>query len=195
MDCSTGLRPVKGLLYAATVTLAVVTSFFCLSCRGNNKQLGEAVTNRDSTSVMTTCGVDMLISEDGVIRYHVIAEEWKVFDKMKPPFYSMEKGVQLEVLDSLMQVESSIVADTAYYMIDDEIWELRRNVHSENVNNEKFDTHLLFVDNRRNRMYSDSLIRIEQADQIIVGHGFDANSNLTEYTIRKTEGVFPIKDE
>ena len=195
MDHSTGSRPVKGILYAATVILAVVTSFFCLSCRGNNKQLGEAVTSRDSTSVMTTLGVDMLISEDGVIRYHVIAEEWKIFDKMKPPFYSMEQGVMLEILDSVMQVESSIIADTAYYWVDDEIWELRRNVHAENINDEKFDTHLLFVNNRRNRMYSDSLIRIEQADQIIIGHGFDANSNLTEYTIRKTEGVFPVKDE
>ena len=195
MDHTTGRGPMKKIMYVATVILAVVSSFFCLSCGGSGKQFGAAVTSRDSTSVMTTLGVDMLISEDGVVRYHVIAEEWEVFDKMKPPFYSMEKGVLLEILDSLMQVESSIVADTAYYMIDDEIWELRRNVHAENIKKEKFDTHLLFVNNRRNRMYSDSLIRIEQADQIIIGHGFDANSNLTEYTIRKTEGVFPFKDE
>ena len=62
----------------------------------------------------------MLISENGVIRYHVIAEEWKIFDKMKPPFYSMEQGVTLEILDSLMQIESTLKADTAYYMIDDD---------------------------------------------------------------------------
>ena len=66
--------------YLATVILAVVSSFFCLSSCGNkDKQLGPAVTNRDSTSVVTTRGVDMLISENGIIRYHVIAEEWKIF--------------------------------------------------------------------------------------------------------------------
>lgn len=191
---TTGLEPMIKKTYLATVILAVVSSFFCLSCSNKDKQLGPAVTSRDSTSVITTRGVDMLISENGMIRYHVIAEEWKIFDKMKPPFYSMEEGVMLEILDSLMQVESKLVADTAYYMIDDEIWHLISNVHAENIKNEEFDTPELFVNNHTNRMYSDSVIHIRQEKQIIVGHGFESNGNLTEYTIRKTEGVFPITD-
>jgi len=191
---TTGQEPMINKTYLATVILAVVSSFFCLSCGNKDKQLGPAVTSRDSTSVITTRGVDMLISENGVIRYHVIAEEWKIFDKMKPPFYSMEQGVMLEILDSLMQVESMIEADTAYYMIDDEKWHLRHNVHAENIENEEFDTPELFVDNRIRKMYSDSIIRIRQEKQTIVGHGFESNTSLTEYTIRKTEGVFPVTD-
>lgn len=194
MTPDTGLGPMKYRTYLTTVFIAVVMSFFCLSCGNKEKQLGEAVTNRDSTSVMTTRGVDMYVSEEGIIRYHVIAEEWKIFDKMKPPFYSMEQGVLLEILDSLMQVESMIEADTAYYMIDDEIWHLRHDVHAENVQQEQFDTQELFIDNRRDRMYSDSLICIKQEKQMIVGHGFESNGNLTKYTIRKTEGVFPITE-
>ena len=180
--------------HLATVILAVGASFFCLSCSTRDKQFGPAVTSRDSTSVITTRGVDMLVSENGIIRYHVIAEEWKVFDKMDPPFYSMEQGVLLEILDSLMQVESMLEADTAYYMINEEKWHLRHNVHAENIQNEEFDTQELFVNNRSNKMYSDSLIRIRQDKQIIVGRGFESNSSLTEYTIRKTEGVFPVTD-
>ena len=191
---TTGLEPMIKRTYLATVILAVVSSFFCLSCGNRDKQLGPAVTNRDSTSVITTRGVDMLISENGVIRYHVIAEEWKIFDKMNPPFYSMEQGVMLEILDSVMEVESKLVADTAFYMMNEEIWHLRHNVHAENVKKEEFDTNELFVDNRNNRMYSDSLIHIKQEKQIITGRGFESNSNLTEYTIRKTEGVFPFTE-
>ena len=180
--------------YLTTVIIAVVMSFFCPSCGNKEKQLGEAVTNRDSTSVMTTRGVDMYISEEGIIRYHVIAEEWKYFDKMDPPFYSMEMGVLLEILDSVMQVESMLEADTAYYMINDELWHLRNNVHAENVKQEQFDTQELYINNSLNRMYSDSLIRIKQEKQILVGHGFESNTNLTKYTILKTEGVFPITE-
>ena len=191
---TTGWQPMINRTYLATVILAVVSSFFCLSCGNRDKQLGPAVTSRDSTSVVTTFGVDMLISEQGVVRYHVIAEEWKYFDKMDPPIYSMEQGVLLEILDSLMQVESMIEADTAYYMINDELWHLRHNVHAENIKNEEFDTPELFVNNNTKKMYSDSIIHIRQERQIIVGHGFVSNSNLTEYTIRKTEGVFPITD-
>ena len=191
---TTGKKPMIYRTHLATVILAVVSSFFCLSCSNRDKQFGPAVTSRDSTSVITTRGVDMLVSENGIIRYHVIAEEWKVFDKMDPPFYSMEQGVLLEILDSLMQVESMLEADTAYYMINEEKWHLRHNVHAENIQNEEFDTQELFVNNRSNKMYSDSLIRIRQDKQIIVGRGFESNSSLTEYTIRKTEGVFPVTD-
>ena len=191
---STGLEPMRYKTYLATVIMAVVSSFFCSSCGNKDKQLGSAITNRDSTSVITTRGVDMLISENGVIRYHVIAEEWKIFDKMDPPFYSMEQGVLLEILDTLMQVESTLRADTAYYMNNEELWRLKHDVHAENIKKEEFDTQELYVSNRSNRMYSDSLIRIKQDKQIIIGHGFESNSNLTEYTIRKTEGVFPVTD-
>ena len=194
MIYTTGPEPMRTRMYLATVILAVVSSFFCLSCSNKDKQLGPAVTSRDSTSVITTRGVDMFISENGIIRYHVIAEEWKIFDKMKPPFYSMEQGVTLEILDSLMQPESMLRADTAYYMMESKIWHLRHDVHAQNIKNEEFDTQELFVNNNTDRMYSDSLIRIKQDRQIITGHGFESNGNLTEYTIRRTEGVFPVTD-
>lgn len=191
---SIGSEPRYSITYLATVILAVVSSFFCFSCGDRGKQLGAAITSRDSTSVVTTMGVDMLISENGVIRYHVIAEEWKIFDKMDPPFFSMEKGVYLEVLDSLMQPESTLKADTAYYLNESKLWHLIHNVHAENIKNEEFDTQELYVDNRSDKMYSDSLINIRQDKQIIIGHGFESNGNLTEYTIRHTEGVFPVTD-
>ena len=190
----TGLAPMKYRTYLTTVIITVVMSFFCPSCGNKDRQLGAAVTNRDSTSVVTTRGVDMLISENGIIRYHVIAEEWKIFDKMAPPFYSMEQGVLLEILDSVMQVESMLVADTAYYLNNTKIWHLISNVHAENVKHEEFDTQELFIDNNGDRMYSDSLIHIKQEKQVLVGHGFESNTNLTQYTIRKTEGVFPITE-
>ncbi|MCQ2064419.1 MAG: LPS export ABC transporter periplasmic protein LptC [Bacteroidaceae bacterium] len=189
-----GTVPSRRIMYAATVILAVVTSFFCLSCGNGGKQFGAAVTSRDSMSVMTTYGVSMLISENGVVHYRVSAEEWKVFDRLNPPFHAMEQGVLLHVLDTAMNVESSISADTAYDYYDKKLWELRGNVHAENVKHEKFDTELLFWDDRRGKIYSDSLIRIEQENQIIIGHGFESNSNMTEYTIRKTEGIFPVQD-
>ena len=155
--------------YLTTVIIAVVMSFFGTSCGKKDKQLGDAITNRDSASVMTTIGVDMYISEEGIIRYHVIAEEWKYFDKLKPQLYSMEQGILLEILDSLMQVESILEADTAYYNIDEELWRLRHNVHAENIQQEEFDTQELYVNNNQDRMYSDSLIRIKQDRQLIVG--------------------------
>lgn len=189
-----GSGPVSKYNSTATVILAVVLPFLCLSCSGRGKQLGDAIMNRDSTSVMTTVDVDMLISENGSVRYHVTAPEWMVFDSLEPPRYSLEKGVFLEIYDSLMQVESTLEADTAYYFMRTELWQLIGNVHARNLNGDSFDTQELFINNANNHIYSDSAISIRQPERILNGVGFESNGNMTEYFIRHSSGVFPIRD-
>lgn len=194
MTQDSGSVPLSTKLCMATVLVAVVLPFLCLSCGNNGKQFAAAITNRDSVSVMTTYGVDMLISENGAVRYHVTADEWMVFDKMKPAYYSMEKGVYLEIYDSLMEVESTLRADTAYYFMDNELWKLAGNVHAQNVNGDEFDAPILFMNNRTDRIYSDDSISIHQPDRVLKGKGFESNGNMTEYYIRHTTGIFPIRD-
>lgn len=43
--------------------------------------MGARVVNRDSLPVMTTRGVSKLITDSGVVRYKIIAEEWRVYDR------------------------------------------------------------------------------------------------------------------
>lgn len=173
---------------------AFVMLVFAVSCDKNSNRLGQAINSRDSSSVMTTRGLTSLISEDGIVKYKIQTEEWEVFDKMNPPYWSFEKGVYLEVYDSAKQVQSTVTADTAYYYSEKKLWELRSNVHSKNVNDEEFITNLLFWDQNYEKVYSDSLIRIRQEKQVIVGTGFESDQSFTRYTIRKTEGIFPIKE-
>jgi LPS export ABC transporter protein LptC len=92
-------------------------------------------------------------------------------------------------------VEAVIVADTAYYYDKQELWELRGNVHIENEQDEQFDTQLLFWNQKTKRVYSDLYIRIRQQKRIITGIGFTSNQDFTNYTIRQTQGIFPVKEE
>lgn len=194
MSYMAGSKTVHESFVRTAVFLTVVLSHICISCGGSGKQYAQAVTSRDSSSFVTTYGADVLISENGTVRYHVIAEEWMMFDRMNPPFWRLNKGVYLEIYDSLMQVESTLKADTAIYFNKKGLWQLRSNVHAENVDNEQFDTPELFINNTSHRIYSDSLIRISQEDRILVGVGFESNSNMTEYFIKHTKGVFPVSD-
>lgn len=165
------------------------------ACSGKKKTLGEAITERDSLPVMDTRGVMTLISDSGLIRYRINTEEWKVFDRKNPPHWSFEKGVYLEKFDTLFQVEASIEADTAYFFTKEELWKLMGNVHIQNLKGEKFDTDLLYWDQKRERVYSNQFIRIEQPDRIITGRGFESNQEMTVYTIHKPEGIFYVDEE
>ena len=175
-------------------TSVVVMLLLFSSCSGREKNLGEAITERDSLPVMDTRGVTTLVSDSGVTRYRVNAEEWLVFDRKNPPYWAFEKGVYLEKFDSLFQIEASIEADTAYYYNKKELWKLIGNVHVQNLKGEKFDTELLYWDQRKEKVYSDRFIRIEQPDRVITGRGFESNQQMTAYTIHKPEGIFYVDE-
>ena len=179
-----------------TIAFGAVVMFLLFSaCSGRHKDMGAAITERDSLPVMDTKGVMTLISDSGVTRYRINTEEWLVFDRKNPPYWAFEKGVYLEKFDSIFQVEASIKADTAYFFNKEELWKLMGNVHIQNLKGEQFDTELLYWDQRAQRIYSDEFIRIEQPDRIITGHGFESNQQMTVYTIRKPEGIFYVDEE
>lgn len=193
------LQPVNVVYHKnASITIvlgAMVMLLLFSSCSGKKKELGDAITERDSMAVMDTREVTTLVSDSGVTRYRINTEEWLVFDRKNPPYWAFEKGVYLEKFDSLFRVEASIKADTAYFFNKEELWKLMGNVHIQNLKGERFDTELLYWDQRGRRIYSDEFIRIEQPDRIITGHGFESNQQMTVYTIRKPEGIFYVDEE
>ena len=155
----------------------------------------EAIANRDSVPVMVTRGVSSYVSDSGVVRYKIITEEWQVFDRLVPSRWTFEKGIYLEKFNNDLIVDATIVADTAYYYDKEELWELRGNVHIENEQDEQFDTQLLFWNQKTKQVYSDLYIHIRQQKRVITGIGFTSNQDFTNYTIKQTQGVFPIQEE
>ena len=85
-----------------TIAFGVVVMLLLFSaCSGRHKDLGNAITERDSLPVMDTKGVMTLISDSGVTRYRINTEEWLVFDKKNPSYWAFEKGIYLENFDSV----------------------------------------------------------------------------------------------
>ena len=178
-----------------TVFVAVVMLLFISACSGNKKQLGDAVTNRDSLPALETHDVTTLISDSGVIRYRITTPLWLVYDKLNPSHWSFEEGVYLENFDENNDVQAEIKSDTAYYYDKQKLWELRGHVEIKNQQGERFNTELLFWIQDTQKVYSDQFIRIEQIDRIITGHGFDSNQQFTVYTIHKPEGIFYVDED
>ena len=175
--------------------MAVVMLFLFAGCSRNRQPVTDAITNRDSVPVMVTRDVSTYVSDSGVMRYKIVTDEWQVFDRLDPSRWAFEQGIYLEKFNNDLSVEAVIVADTAYYYDKQELWELRGNVHIENEQDEQFDTQLLFWNQKTKRVYSDLYIRIRQQKRIITGIGFTSNQDFTNYTIRQTQGIFPVKEE
>ena len=174
---------------------AIVMLLLFSSCGGKKKELGEAITERDSLPSMATLGVVTYISDSGVTRYRMEAEEWLMYDRKRPSYWAFEKGVYLEQFDSLFNVDASIKADTAYFYDKQKLWKLMGNVDIKNRKGERFNTELLYWNQATEKVYSDRFIRIEQPDRIITGYGFDSNQQMTIYQIRNMGGIFYVDEE
>ena len=174
---------------------AIVMLLLFSSCGGKKKELGEAITERDSLPSMATLGVVTFISDSGVTRYRMEAEEWLMYDRKRPSYWAFEKGVYLEQFDSLFNVDASIKADTAYFYDKQKLWKLMGNVDIKNRKGERFNTELLYWNQATEKVYSDRFIRIEQPDRIITGYGFDSNQQMTIYQIRNMGGIFYVDEE
>ena len=186
------LKKDKTYLKSLNITaafLAAVMFVLFPACSGKDKNLAEAIAENDTLPSMRTLGVTTLISDSGITRYKVVAEEWLIHDKKNPPFWAFEKGVYLEKFDTLFRIDA-----TAYYHEKKKLWELKGNVQIHSQRGDKFQTDLLFWDEKKERVYSDKFIQIEQEDKIIKGYGFESNQDLTEYEIKNTTGIFTVED-
>lgn len=182
------------MLNSTTIAFTAIVVLLFHSCGEKSDGNAFIIENSDSLAIMSTFDVNTIISDSGRISYRIIADEWRIYDKRKPPHWAFEKGVYLEKFDSLMNVEATVKCDTAYYYNEKKLWKLIGNVNIKNPQNEKFHTNLMYWDQNEERIYSDSYIKIEQTDQMTEGVGFSANQNLSVWQINNTKGIYTIEE-
>ncbi len=181
----------KGTLKKLLLTLPLIIGLG--ACGTEAPPIGNAIANRDSIPVMVVNGVSKLISDSGVIRYKLIAEEWYMYDRAKPPRQDFKKGIFVMRLDEKFDVDLFISADTAY-CYDQNLWELRGRVRINDLTKQtKFSTEELFWDMRRHEMYSNQYMHIVTPDRDLEGNSFVSNEKLTRYTINWARGNMPLK--
>ena len=98
------------------------------SCEDRKEHIAAAILDRDSVAMMTSYGVNTLISDSGVIKYRIVTERWEVNQARNPSRWIFDKGLFLEQFDEKFHVESYIQCDTAYYFDQMKLWELRSRV-------------------------------------------------------------------
>ena len=175
------------------ISMFLLLLSFC-SCDEDAPDTAPAVVMRDSIPVMITRGVSKLISDSGVIRYKIVAEEWEVYDRTNPPRQVFKKGIFLKKFDEKFRVELYITADTAYWY-NQNLWELRGRVYIKNQNGTKFRTEELFWDMEKHRVYSNKYMHIITPTRELEGDRFWSNEQMTDYEIFNSAGTVPVPDE
>ena len=177
------------------VVLLLLICFSVYSCAKKEvRHRASAIADRKAMPALAGDEVTTLISDSGITRYRIKAKKWLVYDKADTPYWEFPEGVYLEKFNLNLEADATVEADYAYYNEPAQRWMLRGNVQAVNLQGEKFETPLLYWDQSSESVYSDSSIVITRETSIIKGVGFRSNQEMTQYTILRPTGVFPIKE-
>lgn len=161
-----------------------------LACQERQEHIAPAVNPKDSVSTMVTYGVNMLVSDSGMMKYRIVAECWEVNLAKNPSRWIFEKGLFLEQFDPKFHVEAYIQCDTAYYFDQEKLWELRGRVRVRNIEGLRFSSEELFWDQNKHELYSYKYSRLVTPDREMEGTYFRSDERMTKYTITNSKGSF-----
>ena len=171
---------------------------FCVllftACEEQKVHTAPAINDRDSVSMMTSYGVNTLISDSGVIKYKIVTERWDVNTIKQPPRWTFERGIFLEQFDQKFHVEGYITADTAWYYEQQKLWELRGRVHIRNVNGLIFDSEELFWDGQKHEFYSNKFSKVVTPERTLQGTYFRSDEHMAHYEVTNSVGSFQSED-
>ena len=185
-------------LRAKSLLLTAALAAWCallLGCNGEVEHTAEAVRAEDSLPFMHARGINTLISDSGLLRYRMVAEEWDIYTPEAGGLstWKFMKGLLMERFDEKFHVDLYVQSDTAY-LHQQYLWELRGRVVIRNIKNEVFRTEELFWDMDRHEMWSHKFIRIVTPERELQGNNFRSNETMTRYWITNSSGAFPVSD-
>ncbi len=164
------------------------------ACSEQREHTAPAVNDRDSASMMTSYGINTLISDSGVIKYRIVTERWDVNTVRQPSRWTFERGIFMEQFDEQFHIEGYITADTAWYYDQLKLWELRGRVYIRNVNGLRFNSEELFWDGIRHEFYSHKFSRVVTPERTLEGTYFRSDEHMTHYEVTNSVGSFVASD-
>lgn len=185
----------KNIRFSITVAFQAIVILVLQSCSPSVENTATLGMERDSAAVMKTYNVTTLVSDSGITRFRVATPEWLVFDKKAKPTWEFPQGLHLEQFDENLEIHSEVDAKKAIYYTELEQWILSDSVYAVNVDGERFESDVLYVHQKEDRIFTDKFVKITQEDKIITGIGMESNQRLTKYRVLKPQGIIPLDED
>ena len=171
----------------------ILAVLFLAACGKEQRSYVANIGDGDASPTMTTLDVETFISDSGYTRYHISTPVWMMYDQAMEPHWRFPDGLDLQQYDLKMQPDATMECDSATYFSRKRLWRLDGHVMMVNTMRDTFLSQQLYWDQNKRKVYTDSFIHIVRSDRIIEGYGFEANENMTAYTVNRPTGIIPVE--
>jgi LPS export ABC transporter protein LptC len=139
--------------------------------------------------------IKMIMRDSGnlqVIMRSPLAEQYDMGDT---PYTEFRKGIRVDYYEGDSVPKGSVTAKYAKYTKNDQIWQLRDSVVVINANNEVLETELLYLDEKKDLIYTDRFVKITTEKSIMQGIGFESDTHLNHRKIKKVSATITIPED
>lgn len=175
-------------LFSLYIIIGVITA-----CTTRQQSTAPAVDPNDSLAFMASRGINSLVSDSGVLRYKIVAEQWDIYNTTQPATWKFMQGLLMQRFGQDKHVDLYVQADTAYFHRQN-LWELRGRVEVRNIQGTVFRTSELFYDLQLHEFWSHRFMRITTPDRELQGTDFRSDEQMTNYFVSNSSGHLPMKD-
>lgn len=169
-------------------------SLILVGCQEQVEHTAPAIHAKDSVAMMTSYGVNTLISDSGVIKYRIVTERWEVNTNRNPSRWIFDKGMLLEQFDEKFHINSYIQCDTAYYFDQLRIWKLYGRVRILTKDGLRFTSEQLTWDENKHELSSNVFSKLVTPERTLQGSHFWSDEKMTRYVVSNTKGSFEKED-
>ena len=174
--------------------IGVLMSMILVGCQDQVEHTAAAIHAKDSVAMMTSYGVNTLISDSGVIKYRIVTERWEVNTNRNPSRWIFDKGVLLEQFDEKFHINSYIQCDTAYYFDQQRIWKLYGRGRILTKDGLRFSSEQLTWDENKHEISSNVFSKLVTPERTLQGSHFWSDERMTKYFVSNTKGSFERGD-
>lgn len=171
--------------------LLFLLSFSC----ANDMNEVEKITESESYPDIEGEDIQMYYTDSAETIISMRAAEVINYSSVEEPYTEFPKGIHVVYFSSYPDTASMIRADYAIKYEDKHMWEAKGNVVTKNVEGEKLETEFLIWDEFKEKIYTNEQVTISTGTDVIWGHGFEADQDFTNWSIKKISGEISLKNE
>ena len=162
------------------------------ACENDLEDVGMKTDNKANIEIAHK--VESYLSQSGKLRAKLVSP-YMLRYVMDTTYLEFPRSLHVDFYDSLTKVESQVDALYGKYFESQSKVFLRDSVVVFNVKGDTLRTPDLWWDQNTKKFYTDKVIRLRTTDKKIYGgKGFEANQDLSGYTIFDPSGIILVPD-
>lgn len=166
----------------------------CFACENDPAEIRELAANYD-TSVERATDVEILYSDSAQVRVKIQGPTMLYHASRGEKRQEFPDGVIVDFFGQGQQITSTLTAKRATRYENKQQVIVQDSVVWRSIEKEKLESEELIWDEKTQRVFTQKFVVITRPDEIIYGHGFEANQDFSYSKINAIEGRLKVEND